>query len=328
MPPALSALVDKHLGAAFLPRLKMHVFGLAEDFWHDGKENLLEVKIKRREPSSISGAALHNRDAAQAFQAANTQVDPTHWHAEPGEVSEKMWGNGYVTPGGVVITGMLTKPLGLTKEMSVLDLSAGLGGRMRRTAEETGAYITGLEPDPAVAARGMQLSVRAGKGKHAAIAHYDPATLSLSRTYDCIIARETFYRVPDQRAFFAAIAKHTKAGGQIAFTDYIVDPEHRDHPAIAAWKGNEILAKPMGLVEMAEAWAQVGFNLRVHEDLTDFYKTEVMLGMKKLMDFLGSGVQPDKETSLAVLRRVETWRHRLAAMEAGMKFYRFYGTKS
>ena len=57
---------------------------------------------------------------------------------------------------------------------------------MRATAEETGAYVTGLEPDAAIAQRGMELSKKAGKAKHAAIAHYDPAHLVLDRAYDFV----------------------------------------------------------------------------------------------------------------------------------------------
>ena len=209
----------------------------------------------------------------------------------------------------------------------MLDLSAGLGGRMRKIAGETGAYITGLEPDREVAARGMELSTRLGKGKHAAIEHYDPASFAVTRNYDCVIARETFYRVADKKTFFEAIAKCLKPGGQLTFTDYIVDPEKRGEIAIAAWCAFEKHVAPLGLVEMAEAWAKAGVNLRINEDLTDFYKKEVAAGLKRFALFLGSGIKPDPETRAALLRRLETWTHRMAAMEHGMKFYRFYGHK-
>jgi hypothetical protein len=62
----------------------------------------------------------------------------------------------------------------LNKDMRILDLSADLGGRIRKTIEEFGVYITGLEPDPQIAERGMQISVKEGKGKHAVISRYDP----------------------------------------------------------------------------------------------------------------------------------------------------------
>ncbi len=249
------------------------------------------------------------------------------WHALPGEISEKMWGTGYVTPGGKAVADLLIKPLGLTKDMNVLDLSAGLGGPMRDTAEEYGAYFTGLEPDPEVAARGMEMSRRAGKSRHAPVEHYTPQTFTVSRAYDCILAREVFYRVADKPAFFKALADCAKPKAQLAFTDYILDAEHRDKPAVKAWQAFEANAMPLGLVEMAEAWAKAGFNLRVNEDLTGFYEKEVLKGLKRLVQAVHAELKPDAETKKSLLRRIETWSHRLAAMEQGMKFCRFYGVK-
>ena len=331
-----------YFGPHFLLLLKQQLVGLCEDYWADGSENLLGldyghfsftqfkadllkiIQPKQQPPATVPPMAGQKKQAAPS---AKTTQQKTEWHAAPGEISEKMWGAGLVTPADDTLTGKLITPLGLTNAMSVLDLSAGLGGRMRKTAQETGAYFTGLEPDPSIAERGMQLSVKAGKSKHAFITHYDPSNLVLNRSYDCVIARETLYRVPDRAAFVAVIAKNTKPHAQIAFTDYILDPEHREKPAILAWKKNEKLANPAGFVEMAELWAKGGFGLRVHEDLSDFYKKEVMAGMKRLMEFLASGVVPDKETGVAILRRIDTWKYRMAAMDSGLKFYRFYGTK-
>jgi cyclopropane fatty-acyl-phospholipid synthase-like methyltransferase len=344
MPNPAVALITKTLGPLFLPRLKQQVTGLANDFWKDGPENLLTISIKRRrkqkkyadvkkEEFVISDDTEEEDDDVSERSSSSSAGRPggrrgRRWHAQPGEISEKMWGSGFVTPGDKTINGMMIKPLGLTKEMSVLDLSAGLGGRLRTTVEETGAYMTGLEPDAGIARRGMELSVRAGKSKHAPIRHYDPSNLKLDRLYDCVLARETFYRVPDRQAFMASISKHSKPHAQIAYTDYIVDPEYQETPAILKWKQYEKLANPEGIVAMSQSWAKVGFNIRVHEDLTDIYSAEVKVGINKLMEFIAKGTQPDRETLEAILRRVEIWKYRLKAMENGMKFYRFYGTKS
>lgn len=316
-------------GKMSVPFLKQHVVGLAKDFWTDGPDNLLSFRLP---------AALFKRHASAQGQASTgsekkTAVAPSWkknielWHAAPGEISEKMWGEGFVTPGDDVLNNQMITPLGLNKEMNVLDLSAGLGGRMRRIVEETGAYITGLEPDAAIAERGMQMSIMAGKKKHATVSAYDPANVVLDHSYDAVIARETFYRVADRPTFFAVLSAHAKPGAQLAFTDYILDPEHREHPAVLAWKNKETLADPVGLVEMAELWAKVGFGMRVHEDMTDFYKTAVVKGLKRFMRFLDSGVTPDKETALAIRRRIEIWQYRFAALEGGVKFYRFYAAK-
>jgi SAM-dependent methyltransferase len=317
----LSNFVERHLGAK---RLKQFAFGLAADFWKDGDANPFAFGSSREGFSSHTSPPVRS-PASRAEQKKKAQQKV--WHAAPGEISEKMFGTGYVTPGDAVITEAMIRPLGLTGAMNVLDLSAGLGGRMRKTTEETGAYVTGLEPDKEIALRGMELSIKAGKGKHAPVAHYDPVLFTVSRMYDCVLARETFYRVTDKDAFFKSISACVKAKGQLVFTDYIINPEHRKEPAIVAWQVQEKNASPLGLVEMAEAWAKVDFGLRINEDMSDFYKQEVLTGLKRLAIFLSSSNPPDPETKKSLQRRIEIWTHRLASMEQGMKFYRFYGTK-
>jgi cyclopropane fatty-acyl-phospholipid synthase-like methyltransferase len=246
----------------------------------------------------------------------------------PGEVSEKMWGEGYVTPGDVEVTDRLIRPLGINKDMSLLDLSAGLGGRLRKTTDDYGVYINGLEPDPEIAKRGMEMSKAAGRGKRVTITAYDPLKLTVDRLYDCIIARETIYRVTEKEKFIKSIVASCKPKAQVSFTDYIVDPEVRDKPAIIAWRAFEKGSDPLGLVQMAEMWAKAGFNLRVHDDMSDFYKKEVMVGLARFAKFMASGgPKPDAETKKSIDKRITTWAHRMAAMEQGMKFYRFYGLR-
>jgi cyclopropane fatty-acyl-phospholipid synthase-like methyltransferase len=325
MPHLLSTLIDKHLGAELWPRLRQTFADFAQDFWQDGNENPL-AGLQGKLGIQAGVAAKTVPPAVSSFSPAPPAAG-TIWHATPGEISEKMWGDGMVTPGDEVLTDKLYTSLALSKEMSVLDLSAGLGARLRTIAEKTGATITGLEPDPAIAARGMAMSQKAGQGKHAPITPYDPLNFAMTRTFDCVIARETFYRVPDKAAFFKAIAGCLKPKGQVSFTDYIVDPENRNQAAMTVWYAFEKNTSPLGVVEMAEAWAKVGVDLRVSEDLSAFYKQEVAAGLKRLSTVLVSGPRPDAETKEALRRRLETWAHRMMAMSRGMKFYRFYGTR-
>jgi SAM-dependent methyltransferase len=319
MPPSFTALVGQHLGANFAARLGATFAVFARDFWHDGSENPFAGFLPRK-PSATSTAAV-----IAAAQPATPTAASSVWHAAPGEIAEKMWGPGMVLPGDGAITEKLCKPFNLTREMSVLDLSAGLGARLRRVAKEAGV-VAGLESDPAIASRGMALSRQAGQGKEAPVASYDPSNFSGNHSFDCMLAREVFYLVPNKPALFKAIAGCLKSKGQIAFTDYIVDPENRARPAIAAWCGHEKSATPFGLVEMAEAWAKVGIDLRVNEDLSVFYKQEVAAGLKCLATFLVSGPRPDAETKAALRRQLELWTYRMGAMGQGMKFFRFYGT--
>jgi SAM-dependent methyltransferase len=322
---SVADLTKKFLSPNMARIALIQVRGLAADFWKDGPEN----PLVRRESANVkktknkSSQLKPTSSTASRPQSNNNKM----WSAAPAEISERMWGDGFVTPGGAYISDLMTKPLGLTKDMSVLDLSAGLGGRIRRIANEYGCYVTGYEPDPEVAKRGMEISQRLGQAKHAGIEAYDPEKIEIRRMYDCVIARETFYRIQDKPTAMKLIAASLKARGHLVFTDYLVNPEDDEKPAIIAWKASEILARPLGLQNMVAAWQKVGIKMRVQEDMSDFYKKEVAKGLQRLAIFLGSGVSPDPATKLALERRIRLWAHRVSAMEQGMKFYRFYGNK-
>jgi SAM-dependent methyltransferase len=309
-----------------LTRLKRDIVGLAQDYWKDG-----DWGKSQGTPSLIKVKGGSNGAAQVVAPRPMVRLDlekPTgEWHALPGEISERIWGKGFVTPGDEYISDLLLKPLGINKDMNILDLSAGLGGRLRRATDEYGAYIDGFEPDPEIAARGMDMSVAKGKGRHVKVQHYDPMNLSLTHHYDCVILRETIYRVADKQKFVKSIIDNCKPHAQFSFTDYIVNPEARGRPAIAVWLAFEKGANPVGLVEMAELWAKNGVVLRVHDDQTDYYKKEIKDGLEIFAKFIASGIKPDEVTKKAIQKRITTWGCRLAAIEQGMKFYRFYGLK-
>jgi 2-polyprenyl-3-methyl-5-hydroxy-6-metoxy-1,4-benzoquinol methylase len=312
----LLALIEKHVGADLLPRAKRLAVGLAQDFWKDGAENPFKSKFP----------AISLTRPIRTMRQTSVDATPL-WHAAPGEISEKMWGAHFTAVGDVWITDALVAPLNLTKNMSVLDLSAGLGGRLRQIAATFGAEVTGLESDAALAKRGVELSMRESKGTPVAIASYDPENFSVSKKYDCILARELFYHVADKSKFFAAIAAATNGKAHLSFTDYIINPENADSNAVKKWLSYERGAVPLGLVGMAEAWAKAGFMISVHDDQTDLYLKEIMAGLRRLAVFLASGVKPDTETKKEIQQTMELWAHRAAALEQGMKFYCFYGNK-
>jgi cyclopropane fatty-acyl-phospholipid synthase-like methyltransferase len=305
--------------------LQQELVGVAKDFWKDGNGKASAPINNVDKQSPVNPAPPPPKVADPPRKTAKAKSGP--WHAVPGEISEKMWGEGSVTPADEYITDLLIQPLSLTKDMSLLDLAAGLGMRMRRTTDKFGIYINGREPDPDVAQRGMALSVEAGLSKRDSITAYDPMSLVETRSYDCVIARETIYRVADKERFIKSIVACCKPKAQISFTDYIVNPESKTQPAIRAWRAFEKDAEPLGLVEMAELWAKAGISLRVHDDQTEYYKKEVKKGLLRLAQFMASGVRPDAETRNAIEKRITTWAHRVAAMEQGMRFYRFYGLR-
>lgn len=308
-----------------LALLRREIVGVAQDFWKDGHAGDYVPRNKFDDWDDV--AEIKPKPKVEDSAYAVSKTNNGQWHAAPGEISERMWGKGSVNPADEYISDLLIRPLGINKDMALLDLSAGLGARMRRTAEEFGIYINGREPDPEIAERGMAMSIAAGLSKKASIMPYDPMNLIETRLYDCIVLRETIYRVADKAKFIKSIVACCKPRAQISFTDYIVNPETLTQPGVKAWLAYEQGTSPLGLVEMAEVWAKAGISLRVHDDQTEYYKKEVKKGLVLFAQFMASGQKPDMATRRSIEKRITTWAHRMTAMEQGMKFYRFYGMR-
>ena len=331
MNPAFT-LFNKLTNKGPLPRVKALVIGVASDFWADGPDNPWASLVQRRAikgPAVVSSLlrTVRRAPSSQTGAAPFTEAAGDFWHAEPGEVAEKMWGEGWIMPADREISAKLMDPIGLKDRMSVLDLSAGLGQRALNIVERFGIHFTGLETDPEIALRGMARLIKHNKGKVASISSYDPAVLKLTKGYDAIIARELFYRVGAKDNFLHALRVSANKNAFVSFTDYVVDPAQNSLPAIKAWLMSEKHVRPEGLVEMGEMWAKAGFFIISQEDLTALYKKEVVQGIKRLAIFLATNKKPDSATKGLIKQQLGLWTYRIAALDSGMRVFRFLASK-
>lgn len=322
-------------GALF--RLRVALAGLARDYWKDTplsfKMPSFSLPSVAKEPSSKKVTAPPPARAARSASSEPVVPDvlpvrePQIWAADRADILECLWGEGQFLPGGKEYLVALSSPLGINEDMSILDLCAGLGGLARYLADEYKVYVTGMEVDAALAARGMVMSIAAGKSKTASIVPYDPVNFTASRKFDCIFARELFYRIIGKEKFFKAIDASIKTGGgQIVFTDYILDPATREKTAITNWLSRETGAAPLSSIEMIKMWKGMGYDLRVAEDQTDEYKDMILTGMKNLVNHMIMN-RPDTKTKALIVREVDLWARRVEAFNHGLKYYRFYGIR-
>ena len=315
------SFIHKLTGAHPGARLKKAASDLAHDLWYDGPENPFIQLLNRASFKKLNT----KNDTARDFSVPKSSA--SQWQAVPGEVAEVMWGQGWIMPGEPAISEKLIKPIPLKKQMSVLDLSAGLGGRAQQLVDEFGVVVTGLETDANIAVRGMTLLMEAHNGRKASITSYDPSTFKLNKGYDAIMARELLYKIEDKEKFLQSLIKCANPNAYVSFTDYIVDPDQLAASGIKAWTAYENQAHPIGLIEMGEVWAKSGFYLINQEDLTSVYKKEILLGLKRMVTFLSTSKNPNAVTRRALRRDLQLWMHRLGAIEAGMRLFRFLGTK-
>jgi len=245
-------------------------------------------------------------------------------------IAQWLWGAGFHLPGGAEHVLELVKPFALNPAMSTLDVSAGLGGGVRSIAAAFGAYVTGLERDPELARRGMEMSVLQGMQKRAPVEAYDPETLEL-RTggYDCILGRLATHGLRDKERFLRVLNLGLKARGQLLLTDFVVEPKAAAAPELAAWeRGQKPPPQLWSLSRMAGRLSALGFEIRVTEDTTETYRRLIVAGWSQLLHTVDLRSMPRKHL-VSILDEAEAWVRTIAALESGaLRTYRFYALAS
>jgi SAM-dependent methyltransferase len=251
------------------------------------------------------------------------------WTATRIQVAEKIWGEGYATPGADDFIPYLVKPLGLTPAMSVLDMSAGLGGTTRFMASTYGCWVTGLEASPVLAAVGQERTAGASMVRQASIAHYDPETFQPPprKRFDCIFAKEAFAFVKNREALTEAVSACLKPKGQLLFTDYVLGGSDEIGPAVRVWADREPVEPHVQTVaQVSRSLQKNEFDVRITEDITKRHRSQIVRSIQQLIGFLEHH-RLDPETKVAVIDEVELWARRVSALDAGLRCYRFLAIK-
>lgn len=254
---------------------------------------------------------------------------PEEWTQARQEIVQKLWGEGFSTPGEAEHVKMLVKPLGLTEKQSVLDINPGLGGTSRVVAEDTGAWVTGLEADNDLATAGMEISVMSGMAKKAPIQFFTPPKIDIrGHTMDAVVSKEGLYVLPEKEIVFEEIYKVLKPVGQLLFTDYMLPKNDHTSPALEAWIAAETPTPiPWSVDQTVARLKDIGFEVRISEDMTDGVKSLVMKGWQSLV----AGIEPGQLSQAAagaVVGEAEIWCRRLALFEAGdLRCYRIHALK-
>lgn len=249
------------------------------------------------------------------------------WETPAIKIMQAIWGEGFSSPGGVQLVLDMVKPFAINNSMSILDFGCGPGGGARAIAKEFDVWVTGVERDRALAELGKMLSTRAGLERKADIQPYDHENfVSRSGGFDCILSKEAMYQFDQREVILARLENALKTRGQLTIVDYLrADATPAEDPLLQSALGN---APPLWTkAEYEKRFAELKFDLRVSEDITDRYRVsalEALDAVTKTRD--GKSVIrtfPDD-----FLQAVESWGRRIEAIEGGaLKVFRFYGIK-
>jgi sarcosine/dimethylglycine N-methyltransferase len=143
--------------------------------------------------------------------------------------------------GGLNATDELARQAQIGRGTAVVDFCAGLGGTVRYLAYKYGANVTGVEFTPVRAAGAQELTRLVGLQEAARIIEGHVMEVPLAdASVDAVVSQESFCHVPDVKRALAEARRILKAGGRLAFTDWVANQPLAAADAQLMWEGMAI----------------------------------------------------------------------------------------
>ena len=237
-------------------------------------------------PASIALPKMSSLDDLMADHGGSSDVDDSElefleeaapdpvWPRAKVEVSQRLFGRGFIGPGGPEHVIELVKSVGLDPVQSVLDISMGLGGPDAAIADKYGVWVTGYERNPALfdIAGTVLRSIKSGDRVRQNF--FDPETVELPRKkFDVVLSSETMHCVQDRVALIGKIHDSMKDWGQFMMSDFVLPNENPPSERLMKWMQNRGEPVTLWTREQYEvALSKQKFDVRYMKDESETYE--------------------------------------------------------
>ncbi len=287
-------------------------------WWHGVEPNAI---VKTLEPGpDLEPTQIHVEEDAVG--------DGRQWPPARIAFAQRLWGEGFIDPGGRDYTLHLLNPCALIPEHSVLDMTTGLSGGAQAVCDVFGLWIDAMEADDDLAAEAQEFCVRKGYAKKVRVSRLAPDKLKLRKgRYDCIFARERFSQLPDKPAALAAMFRGLKAKGQLLLTD-LVCADAAEGPLMQKWREKTGTTAPiLNAAEYPEQLSNLKFDVLILQDNTAAFRSRVLAGWSAFVNRLDK-CELTRDFVNLLVNEAERWISLMRAFDAGeMKLMRIHAIR-
>lgn len=256
-----------------------------------------------------------NSESSNYYESFQDFLDDVQYSKQGVKRYEWIFGEAYLSTGGLETTEEIIPLLKLKPGNHVLDVGCGLGGHDFYMAEKYQAHIDAID-----LSKNMMSVARDHLQKRSHLAHLinfqicDVTTTPFKEGhYDAIYSRDTMIHISDKEKLFQKYYKWLKPGGRLVFTDYCRGDKEdftEEFKKYVAQRGYHLYSVP----QYGELMRNVGFINVVSEDRQGKFVESLNKELNKLYDgkddFLAQFNQEDytflEEGWLAKIQRTKT----------------------
>jgi phosphoethanolamine N-methyltransferase len=210
------------------------------------KQNQNQVCWKWRKVVSDSAAANDYRHFLDGNQYSQRSIARY----------QRVFGMGFVSPGGAVTAAEFASTLSLRPEDVVLDIGCGLGGAAFLMARTYGCFVYGIDLSVNMILTALETAAAASSGDRVSFEVSDCTKRDFDdASFDFVHSRDALLHVKDKAELFARLRRMLRPGGRLLLTDYCrgEEPATPDFEAYVAGRGYDLRTQGEYLALLAAA---------------------------------------------------------------------------
>lgn len=255
--------------------------------------------------------------------------DEIVWARDRIDLAEKVWGDGFVLPGGESHVHDLTASSRINAADTLLQVGVGMGGDAAAIIGKFGNYVTAYESDDNLAEEAIKFAEAHGYGDKLKIDvcpvdQIDPKQGYFRAAY----MREAMSAVETRDDVLKSVCESLKSGE----SHFILTDLFHDDPSASAetkaWADRErTMVLPWNISSARSTLESLGVALRIVEDASDDYCAMVTTAWGKFLSQFGQQ-KTSPEFGAVVADEAAYWNRRVAAIQSGgLRYYKIMGTK-
>jgi ubiquinone/menaquinone biosynthesis C-methylase UbiE len=240
------------------------------------------------------------------------------YHRDVIAILERIWGKGWLSPGGPDEVARLLAGLDL-RGKSVLDIGCGAGGIEIELIKTHGAgYVTGIDVEDSVLATARRYANEAGIFEKCGFVKVAPGPLPFPpQTFDVVFSKDSIVHIPDKHTLMREVFRILKPGGWFVASDWLIGHDNEPSDLMKAYIASEGLNFGMASpARYREALEKAGMTDIVLNSRNAWYRMRA----REELDSLKGALYADCVAALGgsfVDHNIDIWRNMIPVLDAG-----------